>query len=92
MSEEGSVHISSSKGVIFFHDQVEVLSKISLVPWVQISRSSEDRYSTESPKNCPAAKEGSARVEFSPDQYQGRFCPSQDQSSPVHSSRPLGFG
>ncbi|KAF2582431.1 hypothetical protein F2Q68_00004546 [Brassica cretica] len=44
------------------------------------------------PKNCPEAREGSTRVEFSPDQYQGRFCPSGDQSSPVKSSRPLGFG
>ncbi|KAF2611519.1 hypothetical protein F2Q70_00011427 [Brassica cretica] len=41
-----------------------------------------------SPKNCPEAREGSTRVEFSPDQYQGRFCPSGDQSSPVKSSRP----
>ena len=43
-------------------------------------------------KNCSEAKEGAVRVEFSPDQYQGRFCTSQDQSSPVQSRRPLGFG
>ncbi|WZY99852.1 hypothetical protein YC2023_072181 [Brassica napus] len=42
--------------------------------------------------NCSEAKEGAVRVEFSPDQYQGRFCTSQDQSSPVQSRRPLGFG
>ncbi|KAF3500458.1 hypothetical protein F2Q69_00039888 [Brassica cretica] len=87
-----SAQINLSKKVLFFNDQVEVLSKISLIPWVQFSRSSEARYSTESPKNCPEAKEGAARVEFSPDQYQGRFCPIQDQSRLVHSSRPMGFG
>ena len=43
-------------------------------------------------KNCSEAKEGAVRVEFSPDQYQGRFCTSQDQSSQVQSRRPLGFG
>ncbi|WZY99966.1 hypothetical protein YC2023_072295 [Brassica napus] len=43
-------------------------------------------------KNCSEAKEGAVRVKFSPDQYQGRFCTSQDQSSPVQSRRPLGFG
>ncbi|WZY99670.1 hypothetical protein YC2023_071999 [Brassica napus] len=43
-------------------------------------------------KNCSEAKAGAVRVEFSPDQYQGRFCTSQDQSSPVQSRRPLGFG
>ncbi|WZZ03199.1 hypothetical protein YC2023_089120 [Brassica napus] len=43
-------------------------------------------------KNCSEAKEGAVQVEFSPDQYQGRFCTSQDQSSPVKSRRPLGFG
>ncbi|KAF2582548.1 hypothetical protein F2Q68_00004558 [Brassica cretica] len=45
-----------------------------------------------SPKNSPEAREGSTRVEFIPDQYQGRLFPSGDQSSPVKSSRPLGFG
>ncbi|WZZ15271.1 hypothetical protein YC2023_108360 [Brassica napus] len=43
-------------------------------------------------KNCSEAKEGAVRVEFSPDQYQGRFCTSQDQSSPVQSRSPSGFG
>ncbi|KAG2303670.1 hypothetical protein Bca52824_032321 [Brassica carinata] len=39
-------------------------------------------------KGIAQPREGSRRVEFSPHQYQGRFCPSQDQSSPVHSRRP----
>ncbi|KAF2611174.1 hypothetical protein F2Q70_00011270 [Brassica cretica] len=46
----------------------------------------------ESPKICPESREGSTRVDFSPYQYQGRLCPSQDKSSPFQSSRPLGFG
>ncbi|CAN6973442.1 unnamed protein product, partial [Brassica rapa subsp. trilocularis] len=46
------------------------------------------------PDRPAEASLGSKRrgFEFSPDQYQGRFCTSKDQSSPVHSRRPLGFG
>uniref|UniRef100_A0A0D3APF2 Uncharacterized protein n=1 Tax=Brassica oleracea var. oleracea TaxID=109376 RepID=A0A0D3APF2_BRAOL len=51
-----------------------------------------------SPKNCPEAKGGSVRVQISLSRpvsfvmVKPRFCPSQNQSSPVRSSRPLGFG
>ncbi|KAF2540132.1 hypothetical protein F2Q68_00031257 [Brassica cretica] len=51
-----------------------------------------------SPKNCPLAKGGSVRDQISlymPVSFymiKPRVCPSQDQSSPVQSSRPLGFG
>ncbi|WZZ77540.1 hypothetical protein YC2023_098112 [Brassica napus] len=51
-----------------------------------------------SPKNCPEAKGGSVRVQISLSRLvsffmvKPRFCPSQDQFSPVQSSRPLGFG
>ncbi|KAF2589004.1 hypothetical protein F2Q70_00038597 [Brassica cretica] len=50
-----------------------------------------------SPKNCPEAKGGSVRVQISLSRpvsfvmVKPRFCPSQNQSSPVQSSRPLGF-
>ncbi|KAF3545372.1 hypothetical protein DY000_02006685 [Brassica cretica] len=46
----------------------------------------------DTPKNSPEAREGSTRVEFSPDQYQGRLFPSGDHSSPVKSSCPFVFG
>ena len=45
-----------------------------------------------SPKNCPEAKEGSARVQISPStpvsffMIKPRLCPSLDQSTPVQSS------
>ncbi|KAF3560266.1 hypothetical protein F2Q69_00013047 [Brassica cretica] len=51
-----------------------------------------------SPKNCPEAKGGSVRVQISlprPVSFfmvKPRLCPRQDQSSPLHSSRPLGIG
>ncbi|KAF3495570.1 hypothetical protein DY000_02052526 [Brassica cretica] len=51
-----------------------------------------------SPKNCPKAKGGSVRVQISLSKpvsfymVKPRLCPSQYQSSPVQSSRPLGFG
>ncbi|KAL0689333.1 hypothetical protein Bca4012_089011 [Brassica carinata] len=51
-----------------------------------------------SPKNCPEAKGGSVRIQISPYRpvsffmVKPRFFPSRDQSSPVQSSRPLGFG
>nr|VDD50727.1 unnamed protein product [Brassica oleracea] len=51
-----------------------------------------------SPKNCPEAKGGSVRVKISLSRpvsffmVKPRFFPSQDQSNPLHSSRPLGFG
>ncbi|KAL0678133.1 hypothetical protein Bca4012_006114 [Brassica carinata] len=51
-----------------------------------------------SPKNCPEAKGGSVRVQISLSRpvsffmVKPRLCPSQDQSSPVQSRRPLGFG
>ncbi|KAF3604661.1 hypothetical protein F2Q69_00035977 [Brassica cretica] len=51
-----------------------------------------------SPKNCPEAKGGSVRIQISPYRpvsffmVKPRFFPSPDQSSPVQSSRPLGFG
>ncbi|KAF2587693.1 hypothetical protein F2Q70_00035113 [Brassica cretica] len=50
------------------------------------------------PKNCPEARGGSVRVHISLSRpisffmVKPRFCPSRDQFSPVHSSRPLGFG
>ncbi|WZY72185.1 hypothetical protein YC2023_004425 [Brassica napus] len=75
----------------------EVLSKISSVPWVQISRSST-RYCTGKSKNCPEANGGSVRVQislstpFSFFMVKPRLFPRQDQSSPVQSRRPLGFG
>ncbi|WZY99851.1 hypothetical protein YC2023_072180 [Brassica napus] len=74
----------------------EVLSKISSVPWVQISRSST-RYCTGKSKNCPEANGGSVRVQISlsrPFSYfmvKPRLCPRQDQSSPVQSRRLLGY-
>ena len=46
----------------------------------------------DTPNNSPEAREGSTRVEFSPDQYQGRLFPSGDHSIPVKSSCPFGFG
>ncbi|KAF3549039.1 hypothetical protein DY000_02006708 [Brassica cretica] len=67
-----------------FDDQLEVLFRTSSVPRLDTP--------PRSPKNSPEAREGSTRVEFIPDQYQGRLFPSGDQSSPVKSSRPLGFG
>ncbi|KAF3587789.1 hypothetical protein F2Q69_00031267 [Brassica cretica] len=51
-----------------------------------------------SPKNCPEAKEGSVRVQISLSRpvsffmVKPRFYPSRDQSSPVQSSHPMGFG
>ncbi|KAF3589525.1 hypothetical protein F2Q69_00031922 [Brassica cretica] len=51
-----------------------------------------------SPKNCPEARGGSVRVHISLSRpisffmVKPRLCPSRDQFSPVHSSRPLGFG
>ncbi|WZY99628.1 hypothetical protein YC2023_071957 [Brassica napus] len=66
----------------------EVLSKISSVPWVQISRSST-RYCTGKSKNCPEANGGSVRVQislsrpFSFFMVKPRLCPRQDQSSSV---------
>nr|VDD08645.1 unnamed protein product [Brassica oleracea] len=51
-----------------------------------------------SPKNCPEAKGGSVRIQISlprPVSFfmvKPRLCPRKDQSSPLHSSRPLGFG
>ncbi|WZZ60481.1 hypothetical protein YC2023_060588 [Brassica napus] len=51
-----------------------------------------------SPKNCPEAKRGSVRVQISLSRpvnffmMKPRFCSSRDQSSPVQSIRPLGFG
>ncbi|KAG5373691.1 hypothetical protein IGI04_042989, partial [Brassica rapa subsp. trilocularis] len=48
------------------------------------------------PKNCPAAKEDSVQISLSRRvsffMMKPRLCPSQDQSSPVQSRRPLGFG
>ncbi|CAG7863418.1 unnamed protein product [Brassica rapa] len=51
-----------------------------------------------SPKNCPEARGGSVRVQISLSRpvnffmVKPRLCPRQDQSSPVQSRRPLGFG
>ncbi|KAL0706531.1 hypothetical protein Bca4012_072957 [Brassica carinata] len=51
-----------------------------------------------SPKNCLEAKGGSVRVKISLSRpvsffmVKPRISPSRDQSSPLHSSRPLGFG
>ncbi|KAF2551880.1 hypothetical protein F2Q68_00033610 [Brassica cretica] len=50
------------------------------------------------PKNCPEARGGYIRVQISLSRpvsvhmVKQRFCPSRYQSSPVQSSRPLGFG
>ncbi|WZZ61901.1 hypothetical protein YC2023_062008 [Brassica napus] len=80
-----------------FDDQVEVLFRVSSVPRVQIGRSSA-RCSAGKSKNCPEAKGGSVKVQISLSRpvsffmVKPRFCPSQDQSSPVQSSRPWGFG
>ncbi|WZZ15374.1 hypothetical protein YC2023_108463 [Brassica napus] len=77
--------------------RVEVLPRVSSEPRVQISRSSA-RYSAGSPKNCPEARGGSVRVQISllrPVNFfmvKPRLCPRQDQSIPVQSRRPLGFG
>ncbi|WZZ15062.1 hypothetical protein YC2023_108151 [Brassica napus] len=76
---------------------MEVLPRVSLEPQVQISRSSA-RYSAGSPKNCPEARGGSVRVQISLSRpvnffmVKPRLCPRQDQFSPVHSRRLLGFG
>jgi len=49
-------------------------------------------------KNCPEAKGGSVRVQISLSRpvnffmVKPRLCPRQDQSIPVQSRRPLGFG
>ncbi|KAF3541016.1 hypothetical protein F2Q69_00023609 [Brassica cretica] len=51
-----------------------------------------------SPNNYPGARGVSVRVQISVSRpvsffmVKPRFCPSRDQSSPVQSSRPLGFG
>ena len=49
-----------------------------------------------SPKNCPEAKGGFVQISLSgPISFfmvKPRFCPNRDRFSPVHSSRPLGFG
>ncbi|CAG7863430.1 unnamed protein product, partial [Brassica rapa] len=51
-----------------------------------------------SPKNCPEARGGSVRVQISLSRpvnffmVKPRLCPRQDQSIPVQSRRPLGFG
>ncbi|WZZ15168.1 hypothetical protein YC2023_108257 [Brassica napus] len=51
-----------------------------------------------SPKNCPEARGGSIRVQISLSRpvnffmVKPRLFPRQDQSSPVQSRRPLGFG
>ncbi|KAF3574319.1 hypothetical protein F2Q69_00058867 [Brassica cretica] len=45
MPREGSVQMNSSRPVISFDDQVEVLLRVSSVQRVKISRSSEARYS-----------------------------------------------
>ncbi|KAF3542756.1 hypothetical protein DY000_02007268 [Brassica cretica] len=51
-----------------------------------------------SPKNCPEAKGGSVRVQISLSRpvsffiVKPRLYPRQDQSSPLQSSRPKGFG
>ncbi|KAG5375458.1 hypothetical protein IGI04_040054 [Brassica rapa subsp. trilocularis] len=50
------------------------------------------------PKNCPEARGGSVRVQISLSRpvnffmVKPRLCPRQDQSIPVQSRRPLGFG
>ena len=48
------------------------------------------------PKNCPAAKGDSVQISLSRRvsffMMKPRLCPSQDQSIPVQSRRPLGFG
>ncbi|WZY72169.1 hypothetical protein YC2023_004409 [Brassica napus] len=51
-----------------------------------------------SPKNCPEARGGSVRVQITLSRpvnffmVKPRLCPRQDQSIPVQSRRPLGFG
>ncbi|KAF3587488.1 hypothetical protein F2Q69_00031380 [Brassica cretica] len=85
----------STRTVSSFDDQVEVLFRVSSVPRVQIGRSSA-RCSAGKSKNCPEAKGGSVKVQISLSRpvsffmVKPRFCPSQDQSSPVQSSRPWG--
>ncbi|KAG5373993.1 hypothetical protein IGI04_042689 [Brassica rapa subsp. trilocularis] len=82
---------------IQFVQAMEVLPRVSSEPRVQISRSSA-RYSAGSPKNCPEARGGSVRVQISLSRpvnffmVKPRLCPRQDQSIPVQSRRPLGFG
>ena len=89
--------MNSSTPPSSFDDQVEVMSRYSSVPRFQISRNSA-RYSAGSPKNCPEARGGSVRVQIGLSKpvsfymVKPRLCPSQDQSSPVQSRRPLGFG
>ncbi|WZZ60620.1 hypothetical protein YC2023_060727 [Brassica napus] len=75
---DGSVQLNSSRALSSFYDQVEMLSGVSSVLRVHISRSSA-RYS--------AGKSDELRGSF-----QVKISPSRDQSSPLHSSRPLGFG
>ncbi|KAG2282709.1 hypothetical protein Bca52824_053929 [Brassica carinata] len=45
-----------------------------------------------SPKNCPEAKGGSVRVQISFFIVKPRLYARQYQSSPLQSSRPMGFG
>ncbi|KAF3607985.1 hypothetical protein DY000_02046827 [Brassica cretica] len=56
----------SSRQVSSFDDQVEVLSRVSSGPRVQISRSSA-RYFAGKSKNCPEANGGYVRVQSSQD-------------------------
>ncbi|KAG5373822.1 hypothetical protein IGI04_042859 [Brassica rapa subsp. trilocularis] len=91
---------SSVQSAILYDCDAEALSN-SIRPSqsysMMISRSSA-RYSAGSPKNCPEARGGSVRVQISLSRpvnffmVKPRLCPRQDQSIPVQSRRPLGFG
>ncbi|WZZ15228.1 hypothetical protein YC2023_108317 [Brassica napus] len=61
-------------------------------------RPSQSYSPTINPKNCPEARGGSVRVQITLSRpvnffmVKPRLCPRQDQSIPVQSRRPLGFG
>ncbi|WZY87198.1 hypothetical protein YC2023_033582 [Brassica napus] len=91
---------SSVQSAILYDCDAEALSN-SIRPSqsysMVISRSSA-RYSAGSPKNCPEARGGSVQVQIRLSRpvsffvVKPRLCPRQDQFSPVHSRRLLGFG
>ncbi|KAF3581294.1 hypothetical protein DY000_02030130 [Brassica cretica] len=87
---DGSVQLNSPRPLSSFDDQLEMLSGVSSVLRVQISRSSA-RYSAGSPKNCPEARGDSVRVQISLSRsvsifmVKPRLCPRHDQSSPLQS-------
>ncbi|CAG7870929.1 unnamed protein product [Brassica rapa] len=67
-------------------------TNLKLIGWFEVLLDTPPKC----PKNCPAAKGDSVQISLSRRvsffMMKPRLCPSQDQSSPVQSRRPLGFG